>query len=55
MKLMIIYNMNKNLLDDTWMYKTAIEFRISLGAPIRLTVNLIKVLALLAKDVKISD
>jgi len=37
------------------MYKTKIKFRISLGAPIRLTMNLIEVLALLAKDVKIPD
>jgi len=37
------------------MYKTEIEFRISLGAPIRLTMNLIKVFALLAKDIRISD
>jgi len=37
------------------MYKTKIEFRISLGAPIRLTMNLIKVFALPAKDVKIYD
>ena len=32
-----------------------IEFRISLGAPIRLTMNLIEVFALPAKNVKISD
>jgi len=32
-----------------------IEIRISLGAPIRLTMNLIKVFALPAKDIKISD
>jgi len=37
------------------MYKTEIKFRISLGAPIGLMMNLIEVLALLAKDIKISD